>query len=98
VSFHVSKLNHERLDTESLSIDNKLGIDNSVVSNKTKLTYPPFGCFHFGSVENKAISFFVESCSCQEILDIRTMTKFSLSIAANDLHLNGIIKPSSLGF
>lgn len=96
VCLHVSKLHHERLDTISLSIDNELSVDNSVVSNKTELTDPPFGSFHFGSVEDKAISFFTESCSCQEILDIRTVTKLSLSIATNDLHLNGIIKPSTL--
>lgn len=84
VGLQITDVDHKWVRAVVFAIDNQLGHHNSMVRRSTEGSNPPFGGSQGGRMDHKGLVRGIPCSGGLETADIRAMTQFSLSIAAND--------------
>lgn len=94
VSFCVSDWDKETLDAVIISIDDTSGEDCCMIGPLTHTAWPVFCACDGWRVNNPLVSLHIESGSSLEPSNIRTVSKFSLSVATQLFHGSYVLTPA----
>ena len=83
--FSVTDWHYEGMDSMVFALNLHLSKHQSMSGKDPQVPRPTFGTRHSGSIDSKSIIFHIISSGSFQILHIRPMPKFRLSITPKDL-------------
>lgn len=87
-------LNHKRVDSMILSLDNSLSENHRIICKKRKLSRPILRRTQSRRVQYPLLCFFIKSSSSLQTTYIRTVTYFSLGVTTHNLVCSAFINIS----